>query len=328
MSHSHQSCDENIDLTRRRLLGAGAASLALWGFMPRAAIAGTRDPRLLTVILRGGLDGISLAAPVGDPDYVRLRQAIAMAKPAETGGGLPLTDLFALNPHMPFLHGLYQKKEALVVHAVHTPYRERSHFDGQDVLENGMPGVSKARDGWLNRALTNLPHQGKVSRKGLSLGPVVPLVMQGQAEVLSWIPKVYNLPLRESTVARLMDLYAQTDPGLAKALTNGLEMVRVADASAAMAAPAAVATPASAAAQSARGLNANQFREFTEAAETAAKFSLRMARGSVRCRTTVGIHMRTRVSCKARSAIGLAAWMPQFRRCTTGSALKRGKTRW
>jgi uncharacterized protein (DUF1501 family) len=276
MSHSHQACDENINLTRRRLLGTGAASLALWGFMPRAAIAGSRDPRLLTVILRGGLDGISLAAPVGDPDYVRLRQAIAMAKPGETGGGLPLTDLFALNPHMPFLHSLYQKKEALVVHAVHTPYRERSHFDGQDILENGMPGVSKARDGWLNRALANLPHQGKVSPKGLSLGPVVPLVMQGPAEVLSWIPKVYNLPLRESTVARLMDLYAHTDPGLAKALTNGLEMVRVADASVGMAAtpgqpaPAAVAPAAPMAARG--GLNPNQFREFTEAAEMAAKF--------------------------------------------------------
>ncbi len=271
MSHDHLSCNENLALTRRRLLGGGAASLALWGFMPRAAIAGTRDPRLLTVILRGGLDGISLAAPVGDPDYVRLRQAIAMAKPGETGGGLPLTDLFALNPHMPFLHTLYQKKEALIVHAVHTPYRERSHFDGQDVLESGMPGVAKMADGWLNRALMNLPQQGKVSAKGLSLGPVVPLVMRGKAEVLSWIPKVYNLPLRESTVARLMDLYSHTDPGLAKALTNGLEMVRVADASAATVA-GAPAQPAQAPMAARGSLNPNQFREFTEAAETAAKF--------------------------------------------------------
>lgn len=276
MSGDDQACDENINLFRRGLL-SGGASLALWSFMPRSAIAGTRDPRLLTVILRGGLDGISLAAPVGDPDYLRLRQAIAMAKPGESGGGLPLTDLFALNPHMPFLHSLYQKKEALVVHAVHTPYRERSHFDGQDVLESGMGGVSKAREGWLNRALANLPHQGKVSPKGLSLGPVVPLVMQGKAEVLSWIPKVYNLPLRESTVARLMDLYAQTDPGLAKALTNGLEMVRVADASVAIAAttPGQPAPPPAAptAPVAARGtLNPNQFREFTEAAEMAAKF--------------------------------------------------------
>ena len=280
MSNDHLSCGENQVLNRRTLLRGGAASLALWSFMPRAAIAGTRDPRLLTVVLRGGLDGLSLAAPVGDPDYVRLRQQIAMAKPGETGGGLPLNDMFALNPHMPFLHSLYQKKEALIVHAVHTPYRERSHFDGQDVLESGQAGVMKIHDGWMNRALAGLPNAGKVSPKGLSLGPIVPLVMRGQAEVLSWIPKVYNLPLRESTVARLLDLYNHTDPGLAKALTNGLEMVRVADASAAMPAtpapaPTAPAQPVATAPGSPpprAGLNPNQFREFTEAAEMAAKF--------------------------------------------------------
>ena len=263
-----QSCRENLDLNRRKLLRGGAASLALWSFMPRAAIAGTRDPRLLTMVLRGGLDGLSLAAPVGDPDYVRLRQLIAMPKPGEAGGGLALNDLFALNPNMPFLHGLYQKKQALVVHAVHTPYRERSHFDGQDMLENGAADGVKLRDGWLNRALAGLPAAGKISPKGLSLGPVVPLVMRGQAEVLSWIPKVYNLPLRESTVGRLMELHSHTDPRLAQALTNGLEMVRVSDASAAIPGAPVPAVPQ----PQPGGLNANRFREFTEAAEMAAKF--------------------------------------------------------
>ncbi len=267
MADTH-SCLENLDLNRRRLLRGGAASLALWSFMPRAAIAGTRDPRLLTMVLRGGLDGLSLAAPVGDPDYVRLRQLIAMPRPGEAGGGLALNDLFAFNPNMPFLHGLYQKKQALVVHAVHTPYRERSHFDGQDMLENGGADGTKLRDGWLNRALAGLPAAGKISPKGLSLGPVVPLVMRGQAEVLSWIPKVYNLPLRESTVGRLMELYVHTDPRLAQALTNGLEMVRVSDASAAIPGAPVPAVPQ----PQPGGLNANRFREFTEAAEMAAKF--------------------------------------------------------
>ena len=269
------NCTENLALNRRTLLRGGSASLALWSFMPRTAIAGTRDPRLLTVILRGGLDGLSLAAPVGDPDYARLRELIALPKPGESGGGLALDSMFALNPNMPFLHELYLKKEALVVHAVHTPYRERSHFDGQDVLESGLAGTAKIDHGWLNRALANMPASGKVSPKGLSMGPVVPLVMRGKAEVLSWIPKVYNLPLRESTVARLMDLYNHTDPGLAHALTNGLEMVRVADASAAMAAAAPAPAPQPAmqpGAGPAKGLNPNQFREFTEATEMAAKF--------------------------------------------------------
>ncbi len=273
MTDTHTCCRENSALDRRTLLRGGAASLALWSAMPRA-IAGTRDPRLLTVILRGGLDGLSLAAPVGDPSYVGLRGPIALPKPGETGGGLALDATFALNPNMPFLHALYARREALVVHAVHTPYRERSHFDGQDLLESGTATVVKTNDGWLNRALANLPAAGKANPKGLSLGPVVPLVMRGKAEVLSWIPKVYNLPLRESTIARLMDLYNHTDPSLAKALVNGLEMVRVADASGAAQPLVAPALPAPQTAGSplAKGLNPNQFREFTEAAEMAAKF--------------------------------------------------------
>lgn len=273
MIDDQTQCSEASALDRRTLLRAGAATLALWSAMPRA-IAGTRDPRLLTMILRGGLDGLSLAAPVGDPNYVGLRGPIAMPKPGETGGGLPLDTMFALNPNMPFLHELYLKREALVVHAVHTPYRERSHFDGQDLLESGTATVIKTNDGWLNRALANLPAVGKANPKGLSLGPVVPLVMRGKAEVLSWIPKIYNLPLRESTVARLMELYNHTDPPLAKALVNGLEIVRVADASNVTQIPAAPSapTPQPAGSPLAKGLNPNQFREFTETAEMAAKF--------------------------------------------------------
>lgn len=272
----HHACFEDRALNRRTLLRGGAASLALWSLLPRAAIAGTRDPRLLTMVLRGGLDGLSLAAPVGDPNYVKLRELIALPKPGETGGGLALDNMFALNPNMPFLHALYQKKEALIVHAVHTPYRERSHFDGQDMLENGAPDGNKLADGWLNRAILNLPNAGKVSSRGLSLGPVVPLVMRGKADVLSWIPKVYNLPLRDSTVGRLMELYQKTDPRLAQALINGGEMVRVADASVTMPGAVVAAVPTQpvpiAGMPQARGLNPNQFREFTEAAEMAAKF--------------------------------------------------------
>lgn len=222
------SCTEDLIISRRRLLRGSAASLALWGFLPRAAIAGTRDPRLLTVVLRGGLDGLSMVAPVGDPDYQRLRQHIAMQASGEKAG-VPLDGFFALNPNMPFLAGLYKDKQALVAHAIHTPYRGRSHFDGQDLLEAGIAS-GRPEDGWLNRALAGMAHAGKVSPKGLAMDAVVPLVMRGKAEVLSWIPKVYNVPLRDSTVARLMDLYAETDPVLAKSFAQGMEIQRVAEA--------------------------------------------------------------------------------------------------
>lgn len=221
------SCTENIDLGRRRLLVGGGATLALWGLMPRIALASSRDPRLLCVVLRGGLDGLSMVAPVGDPDYERLRGPLAIPRSGE-GAGLPLDNFFVLNSRMPFLHGLYQKGEALIVHAAATPYRGRSHFDGQDVLESGSPGQGRADDGWLNRALTVLPSAGRVEpARGLAVGAMVPLVMRGTAPVLSASTRAYNSALRESTSARLMDLYAQTDPALAKALATGLEIERV-----------------------------------------------------------------------------------------------------
>jgi uncharacterized protein (DUF1501 family) len=256
------SCREALAISRRALLGGGAASLALWSLLPKAAIAGTRDPRLLVVVLRGGLDGLAAVAPVGDPDYARLRGSIALPMSGD-GAGLALDGFFALNAAMPALHGLYQKGEALIVHAVHTPYRERSHFDGQDVLESGLGGVGRIDDGWLNRALAHLPSGGRANPRGLAVGAVVPLVIRGRAPVLSWLPRVSEVPLSDSTVERLMDLYAQTDPVLARAFAEGMEIHRVAEAGPAMASqpPAPGQPPA-----------ARIHREFVETAEAAARF--------------------------------------------------------
>jgi uncharacterized protein (DUF1501 family) len=279
---SISGCTEFAILSRRRLLTGGvasAASLAMWSGIPKSALAGTRDPRLLTVILRGGLDGLSMIAPVGDPDYQRLRQKIALM--GEGGGvnaGLALDGFFVLNPAMPFLHQLYQRREAMAVHAVSTPYRGRSHFDGQDVLESGLGGVGRIDDGWLNRALVGLPSAGqanptgmvsvsmaKSGAQGLAMGAVVPLVMRGKAPVMSWIPKANGLELRDSTVARLMDLYGQTDPKLARAFAQGMDIDRVDRASTVAAAVAPKSVGSSPPATRA-------FRDFVDTAETAAKF--------------------------------------------------------
>ena len=239
---------------RRRLLTGAAASLALWSLLPRAAsAAGTRDPRLLVVILRGGLDGLAAVAPVGDPAYAQLRGEIALRAIGE-GAALPLDPMFALNAAMPGLHALYRKSQALIVHATHTPYRERSHFDGQDVLESGRETVGRNDDGWLNRALQGLPTAGRADPKGLAIGPTVPLLMRGAAPALSWIPKVASLPLRESTIQRLTDLYAATDPILARAFADGASMAQVAD---------ATPTPSG---------QPRPHREFIEPAQAAARF--------------------------------------------------------
>jgi len=259
-------CRETIDISRRSLLG-GAVSLSLWGMLPKTARAGNRDPRLLTMILRGGLDGISLAAPAGDPELARLRGRFGLTASGENAG-LPLDGFFVLNPAMPTLHSLYGKREALIVHAVATPYRERSHFDGQDVLESGLGGVGRVESGWLNRALLQLPAAEKANPAGLSvakatglaLGAVVPLVMRGSAPVLSWIPQTFGIPLRESTIARLMDLYAETDPALAKAFAEGVALDKVGlPAAAAKGQPQQPPQPA-------------LMREFVDTAQAAARF--------------------------------------------------------
>ena len=102
---------------------------------------------------------------------------------------LPLDRLFALNPAMPNLHRLYRSGHASIVHAVATPYRERSHFDGQDVLESGLPAPGATDVGWLNRALSGLEPGGRVDpAKAFAVGPVTPLVVRGPAPVLSWTP--------------------------------------------------------------------------------------------------------------------------------------------
>src|SRR6266851_3240951 len=131
--------------SRRELLATSGVLFA-WPFLPRLARAEGRDPRMLVIVLRGGLDGLAAVAPVGDPDWVALRGERAFTLAGQTPGR-PLDSFFALNPAMPNLHRLYAAGHAAIVHAAATPYRERSHFDGQDVLESGLPKPGDAARG-------------------------------------------------------------------------------------------------------------------------------------------------------------------------------------
>ena len=201
--------------TRRETLLASGILFA-WAYIPRLAQAEGRDPRFLVIVLRGALDGLATVAPVGDPNWVRLRGNDAMLTSGETAA-LPLDNFFALNPAMPNLYRMYKAGQATIVHAVASPYRERSHFDGQDVLESGVtkPGGDS---GWLNRALANLKPSDRVTGKDtFAVGPVTPLIARGAAPVLSWTPSRLQ-PAGNDTLGRLLDLYRHTDPVLARAL--------------------------------------------------------------------------------------------------------------
>jgi uncharacterized protein (DUF1501 family) len=208
------------ELTRRRFLEAslfaGAASL----MASRLAFASApTDSRFVFVLLRGALDGLSAVPPIGDPDYAALRGQIALTK-SGADAALPLQGIFGLHPALEFLHASYRMKELAVLHAVAMPYRERSHFDAQNVLESGDMKPYGSTSGWINRALMELPID-KSREAGVALGANVPLAMRGPAEVASWSPTKIAA-LDDETLARITDLYAR-DPLLSARLADALE---------------------------------------------------------------------------------------------------------
>ncbi len=252
--------------SRRELLFA-SGTLFAWAHMPKLAHAEGRDPRFLTIILRGALDGLAAVAPVGDPDWISLRGENALMLDGKLPA-LKLNDFFALNPAMPNLHRMYASNEAIIVHAAATPYRERSHFDGQDLLESGLPKPGPSESGWLNRTLAGLTPGGRVDPNGskaFAVGPVTPLVVRGPAPVLSWSPQRI-MPASGDTVQRLLDLYRHADVKLASVLEENSKLSAVERAG----------DMAQAAGQKPAAPGPAQVRAyFTEAAGNAAKFLAR-----------------------------------------------------
>ena len=220
-------CESRISsATTRRSLLLGGSSFAAWAYLPKfARAADGRDPRLIVVILRGALDGLATVAPIGDPDYAGLHGSIALTSDGPHAAAM-LDSFFALHPSMPELARMYREKHAAVVHAVATPYRDRSHFDGQDVLESGYAGPGRVQSGWLNRALEALP-RGEQVMSGLAVGPTTPLVLRGAAPTVGWSP-VALPPAADDTAMRLLDLYQHRDPALAAALSQGLQLDKTA----------------------------------------------------------------------------------------------------
>jgi uncharacterized protein (DUF1501 family) len=160
---------------------------------------------------------LSAVPPYGDPAYARLRGSLAIAAPGATDGALRLDNLFALHPQMTFLQESFTAGELVVCHAVATPYRDRSHFDGQDVLESGMIVPHTSQTGWLNRALAaSAKTTGRGTERGVALGENVPLMMRGPADVASWAPTKLA-ELDQDTLQRIADMYSH-DPLLGQRL--------------------------------------------------------------------------------------------------------------
>lgn len=210
---------DHLMMNRRRVL-ASAAGLGLSvTFLGRPALADVDSAldkrKMVVVICRGGMDGLSVSPPVGDADYQGLRRGIAY-KPEDV---LKLDGTFGLHPALTSVHALALKGQARIAPAAASPDRARSHFEAQDVLESGSAQVYATTSGWLNRALESLPASRKVG--GLYVGATTPLILRGKVQAASWSPgKGVDETARLPTL--LQDLY-KTDPLMGPAFARGLE---------------------------------------------------------------------------------------------------------
>lgn len=207
-----------FNLNRRAMLGAGV-TLAFAGSACGAwATQGGRQRKMVVIVARGAMDGLSVTVPYGDAAYAGLRRSLAIGRPGETGGALELGEGFGLNPALAGMHALHRAVELRYAPAAAIPARIRSHFDAQDVLESGGGQLRAQTDGWLNRALAAA--SGGLS--GLAVGAQTPLLMRGGAEVGGWSP---GGAVRgdERIASLLQDLYAD-DPLLGPSLASGLEV--------------------------------------------------------------------------------------------------------
>ena len=206
-------------LSRRTALLGLATSFSLGRSVLALASAPT-DKRLVVIILRGALDGMSAVVPYGDPGLAALRAEIVPPPPDQPDGVLDLGGFFGLHPALAGLHDMYRDNQALIVHAVAGAYRVRSHFEAQDYLESGAD--HRMTSGWLSRAVMALPPAANPRPEGdaLAVGVSVPLLLRGPARVANWAPHNFTTPTPDlyASIAALNRHDPVTGPAIAEGL--------------------------------------------------------------------------------------------------------------
>ena len=179
-------------VSRRVFLGAGGLALVSLGFAPEflartvAAEGRSRRRILVTVFQRGAVDGLNMVVPFAEDEYYRLRPTIAIPRPGPEGAALDLDGFFGLHPRLAPLQPFWLDGSLAVVHASGSPDETRSHFDAQDYMESGTPGVKSTPDGWLNRYLHAKVHQeARTPFRAVALAPQLPRSLQGRAPALA-----------------------------------------------------------------------------------------------------------------------------------------------
>ena len=189
-------------MNRRDFLRFSALSSATFFATPYLSFAAANtDRRFIFIIQRGAADGLNTVIPYADPAYSKLRGALVI----DVAQATKLDGLFALHASLEETAKLYTSDQALFVHAVASPYRDRSHFDGQNVLETGGIAPYQMKDGWMNRLLTLLP---STQNEAIAIASTVPMALRGKAEVTSYAPS--GLPqASDDLLVRVSQLYAE-----------------------------------------------------------------------------------------------------------------------
>jgi uncharacterized protein (DUF1501 family) len=184
-------------ITRRRLIARAMAGAGVMALPTMVFAAAPTERRFVFIIQRGAADGLNIVMPVGDSAFAPARGSLIVE------GAMTLDAMFALHPALAETGRLFAAKEAVFVHAVASPYRDRSHFDGQNILETGGASAYAYQDGWLNRFIAMLPQN---EAQAIALSATIPAALRGKAEVASYAPSV--LPAAsDDLMARVSSLY-------------------------------------------------------------------------------------------------------------------------
>jgi len=203
--------------SRRSILKtmAAAAAVSVCEAPFRYAFASLpTERRLVVVVLRGALDGLAAVPPHGDADYASVRGSLTLDKSSIHD----LDGFFGLHPSLTSLFAMYEAGELAVFQNICSPYRDRSHFEGQNVLETGGRGPHLLQDGWLNRALR--PMGLDDGAHAIAVSQAAPLILSGPAKASSWMPTALPPPNAEF-LAKVRSLYA-SDAVLGAALDSAL----------------------------------------------------------------------------------------------------------
>ncbi len=186
MNHNKRNFLGKMTLAASSLSAFGAPGILI-SRAHAAAPSGT-EGRLVVIMLRGAVDGLSVVAPYGDPNYYSARSSIAIAKPGDIDGVLRLDALFGLHPALAMLMPYWERRELGFVQASGSPDLTRSHFDAQDYMESGTPGRKVTQDGWLNRlanVVSGTQTDASARLQAVNLGPVMPRIFAGTAPIAS-----------------------------------------------------------------------------------------------------------------------------------------------